>query len=213
MTSRRITQLIERSTSCRRGGRGQEPLASHAAIVDHYIGTFRPRIALEQAHYRAMPDLRTAVSAAAKALMPNGKRSPHQCRIPRNALKKAERRLLSAPLLASRSFEDLHEQVDLAVRSVPGIGPLYVYDTALRIGAFLRLKPTMVYLHAGTRAGAAALLPSCNENPVSPSRFPTDFAPLEPHEIEDVLCIYREWLRPDRRFSRRPSAPYADNAS
>lgn len=213
MTSRRVLQLIERSTSCRRGARGQKLLESNAAIVDHYIRAFRPRIVLEQAHYRAMPSLLTAVSAAAKALMPNGKRSPHQCRIARSALKKAERRLLTAPLSASTSFEDLHARIDLAVRSVPGIGPLYVYDTALRIGAFLRLTPRLVYLHAGTRAGAAALLGSCNENPVSPSRFPADFASLEPHEIEDVLCIYREWIRPDSPFSGRPSAPRAANPS
>jgi hypothetical protein len=32
-----------------------------------------------------------------------------------------------------------------------------MYDTALRIGAKLKLFPTKVYLHAGTRLGARAL--------------------------------------------------------
>lgn len=128
--------------------------------------------------------------------MPNGKRSPHQCRISRDALKHAERRLLRASLRTALTFEDLLQLVDATVRPVPGIGPLYVYDTALRLGAFLNLKPKVVHLHAGTRGGAAALFPSRRMDTVSPGEFPEEFETLEPHEIEDVLCIYRDFLRP-----------------
>jgi hypothetical protein len=40
---------------------------------------------------------------------------------------------------------------------VTGIGELYVYDTALRIGAKLGVFPEKVYLHAGTRIGVRNL--------------------------------------------------------
>ncbi|MEK7411500.1 MAG: hypothetical protein AAB327_09000, partial [Actinomycetota bacterium] len=38
------------------------------------------------------------------------------------------------------------------------LGPLYVYDTALRIGAKKGQMPKVVYLHAGTREGAKKLV-------------------------------------------------------
>lgn len=57
----------------------------------------------------------------------------------------------------AESSEALHALVARQLREVAGIGELYVYDTAFRIGAYLRLPPTRVYLHAGTRDGARAL--------------------------------------------------------
>jgi hypothetical protein len=45
----------------------------------------------------------------------------------------------------------------LELVDVPGIGELYVYDTALRIGAKLGVFPEKVYLHAGARIGVRNL--------------------------------------------------------
>ena len=71
----------------------------------------------------------------------------------------ASHALLSAlPFLeACRDFRQLFELVRDLIEPIPGIGELMVYDTALRIGAKLNLKPMRVYLHAGARAGARAL--------------------------------------------------------
>jgi DNA-binding winged helix-turn-helix (wHTH) protein/TolB-like protein len=56
------------------------------------------------------------------------------------------------------SFVQLLRIVDTAVRKIRGIGELYCYDAALRLGAYLRIAPDRVSLHAGTRKGARALL-------------------------------------------------------
>jgi hypothetical protein len=66
-------------------------------------------------------------------------------------------RLRRALLDSCRSFADLHAVVSRAIRSVPGVGELTVYDTALRIGAKLGFARERVYLHAGTRQGAKRL--------------------------------------------------------
>jgi hypothetical protein len=80
------------------------------------------------------------------------------------------------------------------VRSVHGIGELYVYDTALRLGAHLRLLPGEVYLHAGMRRGARALGLDHRVRSLAPTKLPTPLRRLRPYEMEDVLCIYEDWL-------------------
>jgi hypothetical protein len=130
--------------------------------------------------------------------MPSGKRWAHQRRIPGAALEKATDRLRRAGLEKARSFDDLIQRVNSAVRSIRGIGELYVYDTALRIGAHLRLLPREVYLHAGARMGARALHLDYRSASIPLDRLPVELRRLEPHEIEDVLCIYKDWLTPVR---------------
>jgi len=75
--------------------------------------------------------------------------------------------------------------------SVRGLGDLYIYDTALRLGSFLKLSPKHVYLHAGTRAGARALGLKLSEDFLRVTALPKTIQVLEPHEIEDFLCIYK----------------------
>jgi ABC-type arginine/histidine transport system permease subunit len=69
-----------------------------------------------------------------------------------------------------------------------------VYDTALRLGANLRLLPREVYLHAGTRRGARALGLDYRSESVSMRLLPAALRRLRPYEVEDVLCIYKDWL-------------------
>ncbi len=106
----------------------------------------------------------------------------------------ATTRLRRAALGEARSFADLITRVANAVRPVCGIGELYIYDTALRLGGHLRLLPREVYLHAGTRRGAQALGLDPRSESVPPHCFRPVLQRLRPHEIEDVLCIYKDWL-------------------
>ena len=78
---------------------------------------------------------------------------------------------------------------------ISGAGELYVYDTSLRIGAKSNLLPTKVYLHAGTRVGARALGLDGQAKTLEVSMLPPEFRQLEPHEIEDVLCIFKVDLK------------------
>ena len=93
-----------------------------------------------------------------------------------------------------RSFGELHDAVDAAIGKFKGIGELTVYDIAVRIGAFLRLEPEVVYLHAGTRAGASTLGLGRGATVLRIDELPAPFRRLRPREIEDCLCIYKSQL-------------------
>src|SRR5467141_3107964 len=134
-------------------------LRSFAEIVAHYMAEKKPGADNERRWFRIQRKIHEAVHLAGLASGPNGKRFRHQYRIPRKALERASRALLRDLRLLGRckSFEALFQQVGATISHIPRIGPLMVYDTALRIGARLGLSPQNVYLHAGTRHGAAVL--------------------------------------------------------
>ena len=81
------------------------------------------------------------------------------------------------------------------LRDVAGIGALYRYDTAFRIGAYRGLFPTRVYLHAGTRKGARALGLDYRKDALEMSEIPAALRTRKPYEIEDILCIYKTGLQ------------------
>jgi hypothetical protein len=89
---------------------------------------------------------------------------------------------------ATEDFDALHEIVKREIGSVHGIGALTVYDIAHRIGAYLGKSPKMVYLHRGTKEGAAIL--GFRGESLDPTQLPSAFSRLTPAEIEDCLCIY-----------------------
>jgi hypothetical protein len=80
-------------------------------------------------------------------------------------------------------------------KGIGGIGELTIYDTAHRIGAYLRLAPENVYLHAGTRQGAKALGFKGSWASIPRREFPKALSRLRANEIEDCLCIYKNNLR------------------
>ena len=180
---------------CRRGFRGRARLRTLAVIVHDYIRRHRHKTVRELRCFRNLPNLAEGITEAGLARRPDGKRWSHQRRIPLAALEAATTRLRQAHLQTARSFADLIARVGTTVRPVRGIGELYVYDTALRLGAHLRLLPDDVYLHAGTRQGAKALGLDHRSDSIPPSQLPAALHRLRPHEVEDVLCIYKGWLR------------------
>ena len=127
---------------------------------------------------------------------PSGKRLNHQRRIPRSALEQATSRLLEAEqsLGSCKSFGELHELVQRTIGTIPKIGELTVYDTALRLGAFLGLEPEVVFLHAGTRIGASHLGIDGKRRTVTVDELPEPLTSLRPREIEDCLCIFKDAL-------------------
>ena len=122
-------------------------------------------------------------------------RHPHQRRIPENVLREAHQRLKKCRLDGCASFEELHDVVQQAIGDIRGIGPLTVYDIALRFGAFLNLEPQVVYLHRGTRRGAVALGFVRKQKTLERKDLPSEFLCLRSREIEDCLCIYEDELR------------------
>lgn len=158
--------------------------------------------------YRELSDLNECISNASFAHdlvgkrfrngreRPTPKRHGHQRRLKKADIGKALKRLQSkvSELEAYKSFEEIHECVRVICDPIKGLGKLYIYDTALRIGAFLRLVPKRVYLQAGALAGARALGLDVKNSPLPAKDFPEALSILKAHEIEDFLCNYKDHL-------------------
>ena len=171
-------------------------MATFETIVSAYVRDCQHNAAQEQRWFALQPTLEKTISVAALALSPSGKRLPHQQRIPRAVLEQARTALMAniERLASIKTFDDLHAEIDSITRQIPGIGELYVYDTALRIGAKLGLEPLHVYVHAGVREGVRnlGLDPGLARIPIS--ELPAQLQALQPYEIEDVLCIYKDQI-------------------
>jgi hypothetical protein len=154
--------------------------------------------------YRGQDDLEVVIKSAAFAEDLVGKsyrkewngkikRHKHQRRIKLTALKKAHKTLRSkiGELESCKSFDAIFECVRDNSSEIKGLGRLYVYDTALRIGAFSKKLPKRVHLQSGALAGARVLRLDVKNSPLPVGDFPNPMQRLAPHEIEDFLCIYK----------------------
>jgi hypothetical protein len=166
------------------------------AAVDDYVEQIRPAVERELRYFQVLRTDEDAVTHAALAQLPSGKRHPHQYRIPRASLEQSRDRLLAnlPALRAAASFDELLDLINALIRPIPKIGELAVYDTALRIGARFALEPTKVYVHAGTRAGARALGFSGGLKVIEMDELPHPIRRLSAHEAEDLLCRYKDQL-------------------
>ena len=94
-------------------------------------------------------------------------------------------------LTQAQSFGQLYATIDIL--ATPGIGPMTVYDVAVRFGAWLGLKPEAIYIHAGTKAGLRALgwTTKSYERTFPMELLPAVLRNKDPDEVEDFLCTYR----------------------
>jgi hypothetical protein len=97
-----------------------------------------------------------------------------------------------------RDFDALYDFLD-EIKPY-GIGPVTTYDVATRIGAYLNVEPTSLYLKAGTLDGWHALgldVPrdahlKCGSTVRLPSSWwPESLRTLPADQVEDLLCAYR----------------------
>lgn len=166
------------------------------------ITTYKAR--LTQCHYlewyEQSENITEAIRRAALARTPKGTKHSHQRHIPKLILERFQRNLraVEAELQNSNEFNSIYDLVKK--QKVDGIGPLATYDTALRIGAYRRALPKMVYLHAGTRKGVKnlakrfsdpGLMKASNGETILVGELPPPIGDLEPWEIEDFMCIYK----------------------
>jgi hypothetical protein len=120
----------------------------------------------------------------------------HQRRLTKKVIESFKVRLDAhkAKLEAATTFEDV--EAIIAGCRVKGIGPLTVYDTALRLCLYRGMVPAKVYLHAGTRIGAVVIDERFRKaSQVEREDFPAELQGLEPWEIEDFLCICKDQLK------------------
>jgi hypothetical protein len=133
--------------------------------------------------------------------MANGQRHPHQRRLTRGAIGGCVAALtaIGPALEETRRFHDVHVLVEKAFKPVYGAGELAAYDAANRICERLgHVSEHIVYLHAGARVGARRLfggrLPRGDAWGIFPNQVPEAFREFSTHEIEDILCIYKDDL-------------------
>jgi len=167
-----------------------------ATLVRHYQRFHRKRHQEQLDWFRNQPSIEAAIEFAALSVDWRGKRFSHQRRIGRQALLAAKEALLSAviSLQGCSNFDELIELVEAVLDPIDGLGELYVYDISLRIGARLGILPQRVYLHAGTRTGAKVLGLDPRARAIEVQSLPEPLRQLSAHEVEDVLCIYKDEL-------------------
>ena len=164
------------------------------SLVEIYREKHRNSALQEKTFFEEMPSLKLAIYHAAFALdhRTPSKRYSHQRRIRQAPMRQAYKYLSDAlvKIKNCKTFDELHELLCVAFLRIHGIGQLYTYDTALRIGFALGIEPTLVYLHAGTRQGARAIGVKSSKK-VELQDLPVALRKLAPHEIENFLCIFK----------------------
>lgn len=153
--------------------------------------------------YGDLQDWKTAVEEAGRFHFDaSGKIHPHQRRVSRLARKQFAFDLQNhqAVIYSRADFEKLYDNIERFCKK-SGIGELTVYDTAMRLGAFLEkhrggcFKPQKIFLHNGAMEGARKLFrrreiaKPCSR--MSPSAFANCFPNKETWEVEEILCIYK----------------------
>ncbi|MBV9070051.1 MAG: hypothetical protein JO093_04610 [Acidobacteria bacterium] len=176
-------------------------------ILRDYDKTRSGDAAEEIAWFKEQPSLREAIGTAVRAVKRDRKRYDHQYRIWRSAIPQAIAALLALEGRIARveTFDELLHLITEQLRDIPGIGELYYYDTAFRIGVYLGIYPTRVYLHAGTRAGARKLQPPVDyrKDALEIGELPSELRGRPPYVTENILCIYRDWFGGDAHQIRR----------
>lgn len=181
-------------------------MPTYQDIVRCYRRRAQERGRWELSQFGADTPFTEAIRAAALCELPNGKRHPHQYRIPTESLKQAAHRLLLAEqeLRGCKTFDELYRIVESHIRDIWMIGELVIYDVAHRIGKRRGLSPDCVYLHRGTRRGAKALGLHGTEGKLMKSKLPVELSVLSCEELEDCLCIFSKQLAEIVREGQRP---------
>lgn len=182
----------------------KRPLDSLDAIVDDWIYRFGANGISKQMrdevvdYCKEAPSFSKAVVRATDSKRPNGKIHNHQSRVPADVRELFKSKIMNHQTMVKKckNFDELH---DLLERLKPeGIGPVTLYDVATRIAAYLDLPIVSLYLHAGVRVGYFILFgkrsPRVERIPIS--ELPAALRRLPADEIEDMLCAYRDYLKP-----------------
>jgi hypothetical protein len=163
-------------------------------LVDEYIHRWGNSYKLEDQWWGDKTlNWEKAIARAWESRLPHGKMHGHQCRIA-NKLPEGLKIALADNLQPScfKDFQSLYDWVKSIVGRVKGLGVTTAYDVARRLGAWLRLEPIVIYLHAGTAAGARKF--GVEGEIASLSAFPKEIQLLGATHAENFLCIYKNQI-------------------
>ena len=137
--------------------------------------------------------LTEAIKNASVGGSPDSKMDPHQRRVGHTKGNLGANELLKKEIEIQKckSFAEIFEITEKVKSNVIGLGNLWSYDTALRIGFNLGKYPELVYIQAGVRKGVKKVNPKIKiRRTLDMSVFPDEMQILKPYEAENFLCIY-----------------------
>jgi len=143
------------------------------------------------------PDIEKAIKIAVNSRDETGKMNYHQSRVPREAYGKFGKALVNIKdkIEKSTDFDQLFTVIQTEGKKIHGVGELFIYDTAFRIGQKLKIYPDRIYLHRGTRIGVERFMGRKIHNGYilkEQLKPPFDTCPLECWQLEDFFCIYKD---------------------
>lgn len=179
--------------------KGRQNLNTFDKIVNDYIQKHRKSVEKELRFYHKLT-FDQAIESAAHTKNSDCTRDIHHSRAPQHVLDETASKLMRVrnQIESCQSFDELIQIVKETIEIIKGIGPLTIYDIALRIGANLSRYPQKIYLHTGTKKGATILRVGRGRKCIAPPELyeiSRAFTKLKPYEIEDCLCIYRDCFR------------------
>lgn len=195
----------------------KRPITSLEAVVEDWTYRFgakgkeRHRRDTVVEYCRIASTLASAIERACASKNAEGKMHNHQSRVRQKVLSQfaTDLKLMMTTkdnglwdndinFQKARTFISFDQLYDAMEAIQPwGIGEVTLYDVATRIGAFLKLEPTSLYLHAGPREAWDTLHGKKSTAKRIPKHdLPKVLRSLPPDEVEDCLCAYREFLGP-----------------
>jgi hypothetical protein len=141
--------------------------------------------------------LEAVIRVAVMSKNKNGKTESHQRRIYKDVYPNFLKNLLNVKdkIKNTRNFDEL---INIIFSNKPsGVGDLFCYDVALRIGYKLNKLPEKIYIHAGTKIGLEKLLKrKIYEKTIEKRKLPEPFCSCEltSDQLEDFFCIYKKYL-------------------
>lgn len=175
-----------------------EQLHSYADIIGHYLRNYMPQVSTDAAFFGEQSQTpEGAVERAFLSRRADRRLHEHQYRIGYQPMAAAAAAMTphAGVLVATTNFAELYGRVAEVRERVARIGDLAIYDIAQRLGWYLGIEPSVIYLHRGTREGATALVPQVRGRTMSADLLPVELRVLRPAQLEDVLCIYKAALR------------------
>lgn len=164
-------------------------------LIRQYKKYNRPSLNKYLNIYKSFLKIDDVITCATLGKLPQGKKHFHQNRLKNDVMESVKNKLLrrKEEINNCSKFYQIINIVEEEAES--GFGELAIYDTSLRIGAFLGVYPEEVYLHAGTLKGAKAIGLQTQKKKIPLSDIPNGLKSLKVYEIEDFLCIYKNKLK------------------
>lgn len=162
--------------------------------IECYQQDYLPVLLEIKQFYKSLKDVPEVIDSASKGQIPSGRMDRHQWRVGYEKGTVGSRELLLKlnRIEEANSFEEIFEITEEVKKTVYGLGELWSYDTALRIGFKKGFYPENVYVQAGVKDGVKKALgiTKVKERSLPVTRFPESFRKLRPYQLENFLCIW-----------------------